>query len=267
MESLRRLVSPIDSLLRGEFVAPDRLREGRIGAPARTLVTISLMLGGTYGLCMGLHAALRAPSEGFLQALSSTVKVPLLFLLTLVVTFPSLYAFSALAGSRLRLAATLRLIVHAIALNLAILASFGPVTAFFALCTTSYPFMKILNVIFFGVTGVISLRILHRTLLALLEDEAPAEPPQGATTASAPQENEGAESQAPAPARRRHRDSPEQRARRIFAVWFVVYGVVGAQMGWVLRPFIGSPDLPFQLFRPRQSSFFENVLRTIGELF
>ena len=50
-------------------------------------------------------------------------------------------------------------------------------------------------------------------------------------------------------------------------IWCVVYGVVGAQMGWLLRPFLGSPDLPFTLLRPREDNVFVDVVRTIGDLF
>ncbi|MHC4862420.1 MAG: hypothetical protein ACYTDY_20295 [Planctomycetota bacterium] len=45
-----------------------------------------------------------------------------------------------------------------------------------------------------------------------------------------------------------------------------MYGIVGAQMGWILRPFIGSPHLPFQVFRVRESSFFESFFQTLGRL-
>lgn len=39
-------------------------------------------------------------------------------------------------------------------------------------------------------------------------------------------------------------------------------------MGWVLRPFIGSPSVPFELFRSeRESNFFAAFLRVLGELF
>ena len=50
-------------------------------------------------------------------------------------------------------------------------------------------------------------------------------------------------------------------------VWAVVYGITGAQMGWLLRPFLGSPDLPFTLFRPREGNFFQALLRAIAALF
>ena len=37
-------------------------------------------------------------------------------------------------------------------------------------------------------------------------------------------------------------------------------------MGWVLRPFIGSPDLAFAFFRPKESNFFAAVFSALGKL-
>jgi hypothetical protein len=37
-------------------------------------------------------------------------------------------------------------------------------------------------------------------------------------------------------------------------------------MGWILRPFIGAPDLPFQLFRERTSNFFQAFFKALGQL-
>jgi hypothetical protein len=45
----------------------------------------------------------------------------------------------------------------------------------------------------------------------------------------------------------------------------VLYGLVGAQMGWVLRPFIGDPEQAFTLFRAREANFFLDLLRSLGE--
>lgn len=55
-------------------------------------------------------------------------------------------------------------------------------------------------------------------------------------------------------------------ARRTFQVWLVIYALVGAQMGWVLRPFIGSPSLKFEWFCDRQANIFIDIIRTIGNL-
>ena len=53
----------------------------------------------------------------------------------------------------------------------------------------------------------------------------------------------------------------------VFRIWVILFGLVGAQMAWVLRPFIGAPNLDFTWFRARESNFFESVFRTIGSLF
>jgi len=39
------------------------------------------------------------------------------------------------------------------------------------------------------------------------------------------------------------------RHRQLLRVWFLLYVFVGIQMAWVLRPFIGDPDLPVTFFR------------------
>jgi hypothetical protein len=56
-------------------------------------------------------------------------------------------------------------------------------------------------------------------------------------------------------------------AGRVFNAWIFIYGVVGAQMGWILRPFIGAPSEPFQWFRARESNFFVAVWESFLRLF
>jgi hypothetical protein len=38
-------------------------------------------------------------------------------------------------------------------------------------------------------------------------------------------------------------------------------------MAWILRPFIGSPELPFSWFRERESNFFLGVMESLRQLF
>jgi hypothetical protein len=60
---------------------------------------------------------------------------------------------------------------------------------------------------------------------------------------------------------------PDPLVRRVFWGWLVVFALVGAQMSWVLRPFIGTPAAEFAWFRPRQGSFFEGVMTSLRMLF
>ena len=124
--------------------------------------------------------------------------------------------------------------------------------------------MKLLNVFFFGVSGIIGLKVLL-TMLSRLEE---AQSPQAALQpAAAPTEAGGSPSQpAAAPTKRSASSQERSTARSTFQVWVVIYALVGAQMGWILRPFIGSPELPFQWFRGREANIFVDIIRTIGKL-
>lgn len=266
----------LDRVLRGQATSLPNLREGTIDIPAPGLLVVLIVLGMTAGACTGVYAIItryhQEPQQiamGWEQFAASVFKVPLLFCLTLLVTFPSLYVFNALVGSRLSLLSMLRLLVAA----LAVLASLGPIVAFFAVSTTSYPFMKVLNVIAYAVAGGLGLSFLLQTLHRLSVAQAQEE-----WNSPAPGEGSADSSAAPPPAvpppyptpgalERVRRDILDPRVRTIFRIWVIVFGLVGAQMSWVLRPFIGDPSKPFTLFRERESHFFQGLFDALRRLF
>lgn len=272
---MRAWLKDLDELLRGNKTRTDQLARGTGHMRLGGMVGACVVLGIIYGVFMGLFAVLTRQPPCFAQLAATAIKTPALFLLTLVVTFPSLYVFSALLGVRLDPRDTLRLIVSAIAVNLAVLASFAPITGFFTLSTTSYPFIKLLNVFFFAVAGAIGLgfllNVLGRVEIAQqlpIEPEAkkPEEPPAAeADDASASPSPEASAEQRP-PLLPWPLPGPKSSARQVFQVWVILYALVGAQMGWILRPFVGSPELPFVVFRGREANIFLDVLRAIGKL-
>jgi hypothetical protein len=259
---VQETLARIDTLLRGGFTERGQLRAGRVEVSVQGLAVAALPLGVVYGLFMGLYAVVRGGAWSGLQLLATALKVPLLFLLTLVVTLPSLYVLSALARSRLSYTHTVRLLLAAVTVNLALLASFGPVTAFFTLSTESYPFMILLNVAFFTVSGLVGLKFL-RTSLDIVFEAEPDEPAPVPPT-QAPSPRPPAANLPPLPPLGPRRHDP---AARVFRTWTLIYAVVGAQMGWILRPFIGAPSEPFQWFRERQSNFFVVVWESFLRLF
>jgi len=268
------IVKTIDNVLRGRLTRKEDLAAGRIDVPVPTLVAAGLLLGIVYGLCMGLFAVMREGNPSTPQLFATAVKVPLLFLLTLVVTYPSLYVVSALFDSRLRSAQTLRLLLTAMCVNLALLASLGPVTAFFTLSTDSYSFMVLLNVLFMGLSGIAGLAFLRRALDAVFHVAPPVELPVKPSQAPAAEFGRAPGDSAADFGERASRPmlrAPARFAtppsRRIFSFWLLIYGVVGAQMGWILRPFIGDPGLEFQFFRARESNFFAAVIEALQNLF
>ncbi len=258
-----RWFKELDELLRGRKTDLGSLQAGTEQLKVGVFVPVSVGLGMVYGLCMALYAVLSRTPPVYQQLLASALKVPAVFFFTLFVTFPSLYVFSALLGAQLRPLEALRIIVAAVAVSLTVLASFGPITGFFTLTTTSYPFMKLLSVFFFAVSGFIGLSFLTGILRRLEEAQsrpsATAKGPAGTAESSAP----------PAATVSSPRSGPPRRwvAGRLFKVWLVVYAFVGVQMAWILRPFIGDPELDFAWFMQRGGNAFVHLWETVGKLF
>jgi hypothetical protein len=187
-----------------------------------------------------------------------TVKVPLLFYLTLSVTLPSLHLFNSLVGSRLGLGTVVRLLVASLGVMGNVLASLGPIVAFFSVSTSSYPFILLFNVAIFGVAGLLGLAFLLQKLQRLSEldlqpiAEAEVEPQHATQSAAA-------------------LDTLENRVmsrhlKMVFRLWLIVFALVGGLMSWVLRPLVGNPSAPFTWFRSRESNFFQAVFRIIESL-
>lgn len=220
---------------------------------------------------MGFYSIVNREGFEIQMLLAPMVKVPLLFVFTLIVTFPSLYVFNALVGSRLSLGSLFKLIVAAMAIMLCVLASFGPITAFFSFSTESYSFMILLNVLLFAVAGGLGLlfllQTLHRITIAPMLEEMRRRPPV-AVDESAPG--------TPKPTVSPRQDSAIDHAgghpmsgnvKTVVRIWMIVFGFVGMQMAWLMRPFIGTPSAEFTWFRPREGNFFESVWNHLMRFF
>ncbi len=181
---------------------------------------------------MGIYAPLRVEQYGWGHTLAVACKVPALFGLTLVVTAPSLYVFSALARSPLDFRATVRVLLAATVVTCAVLGSLAPVTAFFTFSTKSHPFLQVLNALLFTLAGLAGLATLRGSVREVF-----------------------AAGEVPAAERRL--------AQRVFLAWVVVYGLVAAQMAWILRPFVGAPGRDAALFRATESNVFEGLLEAL----
>jgi hypothetical protein len=283
---VKRFLGELDALLRGHRTARTELASGDVPFALPLSLQAVCVLGGVYGLCMGLFALTGARSDAWLQIAASALKVPALFLLTLVVTSPSLYVFSALVGSHLRFLPVLRLLMAAIVVTVAVSASLAPILAFFTLSSTSYSFMVLLNVMLLGASGFVGIAFLRHTLVGLMlaahrrELRSPVGPmPRASDAVLAPSVNVPAEQPPPEVGLYRSTSPvdpcvhPGESARRevigqrVFRIWLVAYAIVGAQMSWLLRPFIGNPAASFSWFRPREGSFFSAVLSHFIGLF
>jgi len=199
---------------------------------ARILFVISLVMAAVYGATMGATNLLQgsempmAAKAGLIGV--TAVKVPVLFLLTLIIVVFPIYVSNAFVGTRLSFGQITGFLMTACTVTTVALASMATVSLFFSLTSTSYDFIKLLHVMMFVYAGATGLTYLQNALRET--------------------------------ARRLGRPSPGG----VFIIWLALYMFVGTQLAWVLRPFVGSPGEPFQLFRPRSGNFYESVLQSIG---
>ena len=215
----------VEDILRNRRGFFDEIREGiEIAAKIRAMLVSSILFLALYGAVLG-------STHSVLQALSSAIKLPVLFLITLIICLPTLYFFNVLFGSRQSLSQSFALILTAITVTAVLLLSFAPITLFFMLTTSHYQFFKLLNVGIFAITGLVGVTFLY----------------QGMQYVSREEEGRGARAW-------------------VLQLWILIYGFVGSQMAWTLRPFIGSPDLPFELFRQLGGNFYVNIIASIGEI-
>lgn len=196
---------------------------------------ITLAMSALYGAVMGATGLLQGstmPLAGkFMMIGATAVKVPILYLVTMIIVLPPIYVSNAFVGARLTIRQMLASILGALAVTVIVLASMATIAAFFSLTSRSYDFIKLLHVGIFAYAGVSGLWYLVKCIRSML--------PGG----------------------------PQKISRGLFILWLVLYMFVGTQMAWVLRPFVGSPGLEFQLFRSRAGNFYESVMDSATDLF
>jgi hypothetical protein len=216
----------IEKILRNRYKFFTEIREG-IELPEK----IRAMLVSS--VCFfALYGAVMGSNSSLWQTLSSAVKLPILFVATLLICVPSLYFFSLLFGSNQSLSQNLTVILTAITVTAVLLLSCAPITLFFLLTAPQYQFFKLLNVAIFTVSGLMGIVFLY----------------QGMKVVSGP-ETEGTGTR-----------------RTVLVLWMFVYAFVGSQMAWTIRPFIGAPDTPFELFRQLGGNFYTNIIYSLGEI-
>ncbi|MBN1121890.1 MAG: actin-binding WH2 domain-containing protein [Anaerolineae bacterium] len=222
-------LSIIESILRNRSAFFATILEGKHNTRLiRAMLLSSSVFLAIYGVVMGLN-------RGILQALSSMVKLPVLFLVTLVICAPSLHFFNILAGSKQTASQSIALSLTAITTTSVLLFSFAPITLFFLITSKNYAFYKLLNVLFFTVSGWIGVVFLRQGLNVVADS---SEEIKGKGT-----------------------------RWFIFILWMLLYGFVGTQMAYTLSPFIGDPEMPFILFRETQSNFYTDVFDSFLMLF
>lgn len=219
--------SIVMDLLRERQQFLEELRQGvRLQPKILGLLISSCVFFAIYGGIIGA-------SNTWQQAIMSAVKLPALYIVTVIICFPTLYFFNVMFGSKRSFEQYLALLMTAVALIGVLLLGFAPISLFFLISTYDYQFFKLLNVAIFGLTGFLGINFLYQGMQLLSKED-----PEGLEIRS-----------------------------KILQFWLILYAFVGCQLAWTLRPFFGAPGSPFELFRGRDSNFYMNIVQGISEIF
>ncbi len=154
---MKNFLSVMPDFLRNpdEFFLSIR-REEAVKEKAGQMTMIALLSFMVYGFMVGL-------TKSPLQALSSSVKVPILFLSTMAFCLPALYFFSlALLRTPLKMMQVLAVVLTGISVSGFLLLGLAPVTLFFVLTSTNYEFFQLLAVVFVGISACIGVYFLWK---------------------------------------------------------------------------------------------------------
>ncbi|MDG4790303.1 hypothetical protein O7626_31020 [Micromonospora sp. WMMD1102] len=349
----------------------------------RDLNALTGRMMASSAIALACYGAVLGAFQSVLMALTSAVKLPLLFLVTLAICLPTLYLFNLVFGARLSVRQAIAMVMVAITVTAMLAVAFAPISLFFLVTAPDYAFFKLLNVAILALSALVGLRFLtsgmqvlnaHGLLAPANQPAATAGQPavavpaqqvsQPATAVPAPGNvppvpvpvavgAAGGEAAAPAstangdgpttpvpsaapagsaqptpaqptPAQPAPAETaapaqvapaapalvpaapvqvapaqpapgfyvpqygypaagpypvgrpggphspaggPRPASMTLLYIWILLFGFVGTQLAWTLRPFFGNPDQPFALFRSIDGNFYAEILRSLGSLF
>jgi len=224
----------ISTLLRGELSSIagwlERWHTGRF-----VLHLAVIILGaGLYGAAMGWW---RDPQ----QALFTAIKFPLIILLTTIGNSLINAMLAPQLGLNIPFRQSFSAILMSFTVTAAILGAFSPVMAFMiwnappispeTVQGATYNLIKLANVAVIAFAGTTGNARLFQLLARL----------GGSRTV----------------------------ALRVLVAWLAVNLFLGSQLSWILRPFIGAPNLPVEFFRDAalHGNFYENVFLSVQQIF
>lgn len=188
-----------------------------------TIIFIGLTL--LYGLVMGCYS-------GLLQALTAGIKVPLLFLLSLLICFPAFFVLQFILGSKMELSHMTVIILSGFVLMGAVMVSFAPIVVLFVLTGGNYYFLQLLHIAIFAIAGLFGMKVVVDALKYSCEQKN-VYPKTGVV---------------------------------VFRFWAVILAFVGIQLAWNLQPFLAEKTAGYALFKKYKGNFYTAVIYSIQQL-
>jgi hypothetical protein len=169
--------------------------------------------------CAALYGAVFGSWQGPRLAAYVALKLPLVLLLTSALTLVFSWLAARLLGLPLRFGQVAVLTFLGLAVASLLLASMSPAAWLFIHCApppttearTAHNLLYLMHTLFVGGCGLAGTAVLWRAM--------------------------------------RQMDAPRRAVRIVWILWVLTYAVVGGEIAWVLRPFVGSVYAPVVLVR------------------
>lgn len=190
------------------------------------LVFYATLSAAFYGVTMGIN-------HSSLQAAASAAKVPILFLLTLAICLPSLHFLGLLFGSTIRFEQTASVLSAGICRTSILLSAFAPISLFFLISGSDYPFLLLMHVGIFTICGVGGLVTIVRDFAEVRERMTVL--------------------------------NERSISRALLYAWMLLYMFVGTQMAYKLSPFVNRPGEDVTLFNQLHGNFYSYVWAVFSE--
>ncbi len=232
----------VADLCRMDGAMVDRIAKGQgLFALIAVAGLVILIGGGLYGYAFGLW---RSPTQG----LFSAVKLPLLLFAVITSTVLINGLLASVLHTKLNVRQSVVCVLLALAISAALLGALSPVSIFFVLhapppapgiegLEPNHPLVVdnlrvaqlvlAFHIVVVAICGVVGNIRLFQLLIALTGSRVTA--------------------------------------RRLLVSWLLIDGFVGAQLSWLLRPFLCKPNLEPQMIRPDafRGNFFEEIWRIL----
>lgn len=185
-----------------------------------------------------VYGAVLAVWRSPLMAAYGAVKLPLVFLGTTLIVSPLCWMASLLTASELRFREVFAAAMAAMAVAGSVLLALAPVWLFFILTAApdagtrdelrfAHACLMLVHIVTLAAAGCVGVIALCRSIRA--------------------------------------RAAPHCRFGLMMSVWLLAFGIVGCQVGWVLRPLVGSPNIAVEFVREDalESNFLESFFSQI----
>ncbi len=178
-----------------------------------------------YGAVMGCYS-------GLLQALTAGIKVPVLFLLSLLICYPAFFILQFILGSKMRLSYMTIILLSGFVLTGAIMVSFAPIVILFVLTGGNYYFLQLLHIAVFLVAGIFGMKTVLDALKYSCEQK----------------------------------NIYPRTGVEVFRFWVVILAFVGIQLAWNMQPFLAEKSAGYELFKKYKGNFYTAVIYSIQQL-